>query len=383
MARTPSRPAPPQALVAALVFLLAVPGTAAGPVLIGYAGGDVDVFHPDIRASVTLNPGEVPDNDRDDDGNGYVDDVWGASTMSGGGDVWNSERPAGGAVGPVGEDGPTPREASLGTASLRLVARTLRASNASFGFVVCKSQRPDGRGFLDEGVECVDYLLSRGADLVLVQWLYRPRSLTTQAHLDALGRANDALEAVARRCAYAGALLVAAAGDDGADLDGPGFPRSRLPPASLPGLSAEMRAAVLTVAGDRREGFGDSVEGGRELAAASNRGEGSVALSAPSGLEEEWGPEYAALRAGGRGGTAFAAARAAARAAAEAAVLWSNAGRTAQAAQAAQTAQTAQRAQAEGAGKAARVAALVAAMCVACDGADTPGPRQTRCGALA
>ncbi len=35
----------------------------------------VDVSHPDLVANIFNNPGEIPDNGRDDDNNGYVDDV--------------------------------------------------------------------------------------------------------------------------------------------------------------------------------------------------------------------------------------------------------------------------------------------------------------------
>ena len=37
----------------------------------------IDYDHPDLAANMWTNPGEVPDNDIDDDGNGYVDDYYG------------------------------------------------------------------------------------------------------------------------------------------------------------------------------------------------------------------------------------------------------------------------------------------------------------------
>ena len=37
----------------------------------------IDYEHPDLEANVWTNPDEVPDNEIDDDGNGYVDDVHG------------------------------------------------------------------------------------------------------------------------------------------------------------------------------------------------------------------------------------------------------------------------------------------------------------------
>jgi subtilisin family serine protease len=35
--------------------------------------------HPDLRDNMWVNPGEIPNNKLDDDGNGYVDDIYGAA----------------------------------------------------------------------------------------------------------------------------------------------------------------------------------------------------------------------------------------------------------------------------------------------------------------
>ena len=42
----------------------------------------VDYNHPDLKANMWVNPGEIPGNGIDDDGDGYVDDVYGCSTVS-------------------------------------------------------------------------------------------------------------------------------------------------------------------------------------------------------------------------------------------------------------------------------------------------------------
>jgi len=46
-------------------------------VSIGILDTGVDVGHPDLAAKIWQNPGEIPGNSVDDDGNGYVDDVRG------------------------------------------------------------------------------------------------------------------------------------------------------------------------------------------------------------------------------------------------------------------------------------------------------------------
>jgi len=40
----------------------------------------VDYNHPDLHANMWVNPGEIPGNGIDDDGNGYVDDIYGIDT---------------------------------------------------------------------------------------------------------------------------------------------------------------------------------------------------------------------------------------------------------------------------------------------------------------
>ncbi len=41
----------------------------------------VDYTHPDLKANMWVNTGEIPNNGKDDDGNGYVDDIYGANTI--------------------------------------------------------------------------------------------------------------------------------------------------------------------------------------------------------------------------------------------------------------------------------------------------------------
>ena len=52
----------------------------------------VDYTHDDLKANMWVNKGEVPNNDKDDDGNGYVDDVYGYNHQSTDGKITWAEK---------------------------------------------------------------------------------------------------------------------------------------------------------------------------------------------------------------------------------------------------------------------------------------------------
>lgn len=52
-------------------------------VVVAVIDGGIDTLHVDLRGSLWQNPGETPGNGVDDDGNGYVDDVYGWNFIGG------------------------------------------------------------------------------------------------------------------------------------------------------------------------------------------------------------------------------------------------------------------------------------------------------------
>lgn len=49
----------------------------------------VDPHHPDLQGNLWNNPGEIPDNEIDDDGNGFVDDIYGWNFYDNNDHVWD------------------------------------------------------------------------------------------------------------------------------------------------------------------------------------------------------------------------------------------------------------------------------------------------------
>lgn len=60
--------------------------TTGGEVTVAVLDTGADLGHPDLAPNLWVNPREIPGNGRDDDANGYVDDVHGADVINGDGD---------------------------------------------------------------------------------------------------------------------------------------------------------------------------------------------------------------------------------------------------------------------------------------------------------
>ena len=52
-------------------------------VVVAVIDGGVDVEHEDLQGKIWINENEIPGNGKDDDGNGYVDDIYGWNFLGG------------------------------------------------------------------------------------------------------------------------------------------------------------------------------------------------------------------------------------------------------------------------------------------------------------
>jgi subtilisin family serine protease len=161
-------------------------------VVVAVVDSGMDVAHPDLAASVWVNPGEVPANGIDDDANGFVDDVNGWDFVDADA-VLDDPRGHGshvaGTVAAVADNG-------AGVAGVAPWARLMgvRGLNAS------------GVGTATNLADAVVYAVDNGADILQNSW---GSSVPAAVILDAFAYA-DAL----------GVLSVAAAGNSSADVEG-------------------------------------------------------------------------------------------------------------------------------------------------------------------
>lgn len=147
--------------------------------------------HEDLQGNMWRNPNEIPGNRKDDDGNGYIDDVFGINTITGGGNPMDDDghgTHVAGTIGAVGNNA----KGSTGVAwTVKLMA--------------CKFLDGSGSGYTSDAIEAIDYARSKGAKILNNSWGGGGYS---QALYDAINRARSA-----------GMIFVAAAGNEGSNND--------------------------------------------------------------------------------------------------------------------------------------------------------------------
>jgi len=156
----------------------------------------IDYTHPDLRGNMWVNPGEIAGNGLDDDGNGYIDDVYGANMINNSGDPYDDHghgTHVAGTIGAVGDNG-------TGVVGVNWAVQIIGVKFLSAG----------GGGSLGDAIKAVDYvtmLKNRGVNIAAVN-----NSWGGGGYVQAL---RDSIE----RAKNAGIVFVAAAGNSSNNND--------------------------------------------------------------------------------------------------------------------------------------------------------------------
>lgn len=178
--------------------------TGAGNVVIASVDTGVDLDHPDLVERIWTNPGEVPGNGRDDDGNGFVDDVHGWDFQNN----TNDPNPE-----PDGADddfnGDADDQVNHGTLVAGLAAAVgnngFGTAGVTWGARIMPVQvfPDDGGASVSQVIEGIEYALANGADII---------------NLSIGGTYAESFTPVMTEAYEAGILVVAAAGNGGRQL---------------------------------------------------------------------------------------------------------------------------------------------------------------------
>ena len=182
--------------------------TSAEDVVVAVIDTGIRYTHEDLAANMWRNPGETGldanGNDKatngiDDDGDGYVDDVYGINAITGTGnpddDFFHGTHCAG-TIGGAGNNG-------VGVAGVAWRVKLM----------ACKFLNNGGSGFISDAITCIDYARKKGARIMSNSWAGGGYS---QALVDAIAAARSE-----------GIIFVAAAGNSSGDNDiNPTYPAS-------------------------------------------------------------------------------------------------------------------------------------------------------------
>ncbi|HWE25322.1 MAG TPA: S8 family serine peptidase [Myxococcales bacterium] len=167
-------------------------------IVVAVVDDGVALTHPDLAPNLWINPSEIASNGRDDDGDGFVDDVNGYDFVARRGDPspgktgearWHGSHVAG-TIGAAGDNG-------VGVAGV----------NWKVSLMALRALGPNG-GRSDDLARAIDYAADHGARVINASW-------------GGNGQSQTIAKAIAR-ARKRGVLFVAAAGNDGAPH--PSFP---------------------------------------------------------------------------------------------------------------------------------------------------------------
>ncbi|MCC7440499.1 MAG: S8 family serine peptidase [Bdellovibrionales bacterium] len=216
-----------------VVPLWAAGHTGSREVVVGVIDTGVEWTHSDLVDNLWTNPGEIAGNAKDDDNNGFVDDVHGwnfVANNANSSDDHSHGTHCSGTIGGTGNNG-----------------KGIAGVNWQVSIVPIKFLSASGSGSLDDAVESINYATSIGVNIMSNSW--------------GGGGFSETMKQAIEKSRDAGILFVAAAGNSSSDNDSnPAYP-----------ASYQVENVVSVAATDNRD----------RIASFSNYGKSSVHVAAP------------------------------------------------------------------------------------------------------
>ncbi len=160
-------------------------------VVIAVIDTGIDYNHPDLINQMWVNEGEIPGDGIDNDGNGYIDDVYGWNAALDHGNPMDGNDHGTHCAGTIGAE----HNNGMGVAGVMGEVRMMAV----------KFLTDAGGGSLGDAIEAIDYATKMNVDIMSNSW---GGGGFSQALHDSISAANDK-----------GILFVAAAGNDGSNND--------------------------------------------------------------------------------------------------------------------------------------------------------------------